>query len=145
MQITESIVVEAPRQTIFDLYRDLTIWPHVLADVAAVEVLYDDGYNQEFTMTVARSGGPETVRGIRYCRSPHELEMCQFTTPPMLKRMSGRWTFEEIDEHRTRLNAERSFETLAQDGEDAFAETLRGHLQANLKSFSREASRVAAG
>lgn len=143
--VVEEIVVDAPVQVIYDLYADLDAWPTVLPDVIGVEVRYNDGYNQEFSMTVDRPGGPETVRGIRYCRSPRELEMCQFDTPPMLSRMSGRWTFEGPEQGPTTVRAERRF-AMRDPGADAeaFAGHLRGFLRENLRLFGAAATTSAA-
>ena len=139
--VEETIVVDVPVQVIYDLYADLDAWPRVLPDVVAVEARYFDGYNQEFSMTVSRPGGPETVRGIRYCRPPRELEMCQFDTPPMLSRMSGRWTFEGPENGPTTVRAQRRF-VMRDPAADpaAFAVNLRGFLRDNLRLFAAAAT-----
>src|SRR3954449_7351086 len=108
-EITETVVVRRPVEEVYDAFADLTRWPEILPDTVGVEVLYFDGYNQEFTMTVARPAGPETVRGVRYCRPPFELELVQTVPPPAFTRMRGRWRFRP-DGDATVVVAARSFE-----------------------------------
>jgi len=109
MQIVESIHVNATPEETYAPFADLTRWPEILPDTVEVDVLYFDGYNQEFTMTVERPGGLETVRGIRYCRAPFELELVQTTPPPGFTRMAGSWTF-TAEDGGTRVAADRRFE-----------------------------------
>jgi ribosome-associated toxin RatA of RatAB toxin-antitoxin module len=138
VQISQSVVVEAPIEDVYGTFADLDRWVDVLPDCLAVEVLYADGYQQEFTMTVDRPAGPETVRGVRYCRAPRELELVQTTPPPKLGRMCGRWRFSERD-GRTTVVAQRDFELLdAEASEEAFAAGLGRTLRHNLELF-REA------
>lgn len=139
MNVVEEITVDVPPGLLYDLYCDLGRWPQVLADVVSVEVPYADGYQQEFSMTVSRPAGRETVRGVRYCRG-RELEMCQFTTPPALSRMSGRWTFDGPSAGPTTLRAERSFALRDPDGDaERFASHLREFLRENLRAFGEAA------
>lgn len=136
MNVVETITVDVPPGALYELYRDLERWPQVLDDIVSVDLHYDDGYHQEFSMTVRRPAGEETVRGVRYCRGG-ELEMCQFTTPPMLSRMSGRWTFDGPPDGPTTLIAERSFALRDPDGDvGSFAVHLRTYLRQNLSAFS---------
>ena len=69
---SSSVVIERPVEDVYDAFADLSRWPSILPDTVGVEVLCHEGYNQEFTMTVARPAGLETVRGVRYCRPPYE-------------------------------------------------------------------------
>lgn len=152
MKVVEELTVDAPPKVVYGLYADITAWPKVLDDVVSAEEVYFDGYNQEFTMTVERPGGEETVRGIRYCRptaldgsAPEslrtaELEMCQFTTPPMLSKMSGKWTFSGPEQGPTTVVAERHFAMKDPNAdEEAFAVNLRGFLKLNLEKFGQAA------
>lgn len=140
MKVVEELTVDAPPSVVYGLYADITAWPNVLDDVVSAEELYFDGYNQEFSMTVERPGGEETVRGIRYCRPTHELEMCQFTTPPMLSKMSGRWTFSGPDQGPTTIVAERQFAMKDPNADaEAFAVNLHGFLKLNLEKFGQAA------
>lgn len=140
VQVTETVVIARPVDEVYQAFADLARWPVVLPDVVGVEVGYDDGYNQEFTMTVERPAGNETVRGFRYRRAPRELELCQTTPPPGLSRMVGRWTFTE-DGAGTTVTAGRGFtlaggdEATAAERSEAFAVSLGGYLRTNLRLF----------
>ena len=147
MEITQSVLIESDVASVYRAFADLTRWKGILDDVLDATVLYDDGYHQEFTMTVARPAGPETVRGIRYCRPHRELELFQPQPPPGLRAMRGTWTFSQEDGgRRTRVVATRSFE-LAPDGrgdgstlagdEQAFARKLSDILSTNLHLFKK--------
>ena len=138
MQISQSVVVDAPITEVYGTFADLDRWVDVLPDCLCVEVLYADGYQQEFTMTVERPAGPETVRGVRYLRAPRELELVQVVPPPALRRMCGRWVFSEQD-GRTTVVAHRDVELLDPDAPaEAFAASLERTLRQNLELF-REA------
>lgn len=141
MEIIETIVVDAPVAPTYAAFADLDRWPEILPDTVSVDVTYSDGYNQEFTMTVERPGGEETVAGFRYCRPPHQLELVQTTPPPVMTRMSGLWNFSQAPGGGTEVTAIRRF-TLKSPGEggppvteDEFAVTLRSVLRTNLGYF----------
>ncbi len=139
MNVVEQVTVDVPPGELYELYCDLGRWPQVLDDVVSVEVPYTDGYQQEFSMMVRRPAGDETVRGVRYLRG-RELEMCQFSTPPALSRMSGRWTFDGPTEGPTTLRAERTFTLRDPDGDaHRFAGHLREFLRENLRAFGEAA------
>ena len=92
-------------------------------------------------MTVERPGGLETVRGIRYCRAPYELELVQTTPPPAMSRMSGIWSFAPAGGGATEVTATRRFSLRAPDdggppiGEEQFAVKLGEILRTNLELF----------
>ena len=142
MNITETVVIERDVDAVYGAFADLVGWTSVLPDVLDVQLLYDDGYNQEFTMTVDRAAGPETIRGIRYCRPPTELELFQPQPPPLLRSMQGLWRFDGVPGGPTTVVATRSFELpWSGDGEPsrahetAFAAKLSAVLRTNLDLF----------
>ena len=147
MQISETITIDAPIERTYAAFADLDRWPEILPDTVAVDVTYFDGYNQEFSMTVERPAGEETVRGFRYCRAPYELELVQTTPPPIMTRMSGLWTFAELAEGGTEVNATRRFnlKTPEQGGpavtEEQFSTTLGTILRTNLELFKAAVER----
>ncbi|NNG38501.1 hypothetical protein HJ588_04325 [Flexivirga sp. ID2601S] len=141
MNVVDTLTIDAPRDRIFDTFADLTQWPRILPDTVGVEVLYHDGFNQEFTMTVLRPAGEETVHGFRYLRRPHQLELVQTTPPPIMTYMNGVWDFTTNQDGSTVVTASRVFELRSvEDGgpagdEAQFAEKLRGLLHHNLTLF----------
>jgi uncharacterized membrane protein len=147
MEISETITIDAPIERTYWAFADLDRWPEILPDTLAVEVTYFDGYNQEFSMTVKRPGGDETVRGFRYCRPPLELELFQTSPPPAMERMSGVWSFTELPEGGTEVKATRRFSLKSpeQGGpavtEEQFAATLRTILRTNIELFKEAVER----
>lgn len=143
-EVTETIEIVRPLPEVYGAFADLRRWKDILSDVLDVRTPYDDGYNQEFTMTVERPGGAETVRGFRFCRAPREVEMVQTTPPPGLSRMVGHWSFEAVP-GGTLVTARRSFAlsvgaaapTDPVAATEEFGVKLTGFLRANLISFQR--------
>jgi hypothetical protein len=134
--ITERASFNRPVEEVYDAFADLSRWPAILPDTLDVDVLYFDGYNQEFAMTVDRPAGPETVRGVRYCRPPYELELVQTIPPPGFARMCGRWQFGSTDAGSVVI-ATREFRLAADAavGEEAVTEKLSQILRTNLELF----------
>lgn len=136
--ITETVTIKTSAAEVYKAFADLWRWKDILPDVLEVEVLYFDGYHQEFTMTVERPSGPETVQGIRYCRPYRELEMVQTTPPPGLSRMCGTWSFRE-DDGVTTVTATRNFRLASSEpgsaAEREFGERLAATLRNNLRLF----------
>lgn len=141
MNIIEVVEIDHTIDRVYTTFADLPRWCEILPDVLGIEILYFDGYNQEFTMTVERPAGPETVRGIRYCRPPHELEIFQPVPPPGLQSMSGRWVFAE-GPHGTTVTATRKFQLKpgdprSEEAEQQFGQRLQLLLRNNLLLFKK--------
>lgn len=130
MNVTRTVAIKAPVAEVYDAFADLARWNEILPDVLDVKVLYFDGYHQEFTMTVERPDGPETVRGVRYCRPHRELELVQTTPPPGFARMCGTWTFREAG-GATEVTAARDFRLA--DGHPASEQEVGERLALLLK------------
>lgn len=139
--ISEQLVIEREVTAVYRAFEDLQYWRQVLPDVLGVEVLYDDGRQQEFLMTVERPAGPETVRGFRFLVPQQRIELVQPQPPPGFKRMAGVWTFTP-GARGTLVEARRTFE-LATGGDpeqarratEETAQKLRGYLRKNLELF----------
>jgi hypothetical protein len=141
VEISETITVDAPIERTYDAFADLSRWPVILPDTLGVDVTYFDGYNQEFSMTVERPGGEETVRGFRFCRAPYELELVQTTPPPMMAHMTGMWRFAETVDGGTEVTATRRFALKPPEAggpgatDEEFAVKLGAILRTNLSLF----------
>lgn len=135
--VSESTLINRTIDNVYKAFADLEGWKSVLPDVLDVRVLYDDGAHQEFLMTVERPGGPETVRGVRFCKEPYKIAMFQPTPPPGFRRMVGVWTFAEDDARRTRVTATRWFDLAPGRDEAHVAGKLRGYLRTNLELFRK--------
>ena len=132
--ISASIVIRAGTAQVYRAFADIRFWASVLPDVRAVDVLYEDACHQEFTMTVERPPGEETVRAIRFLYPGRQIDLFQPQPPPGFSRMCGTWTFEPVGAG-TRVTATRTFHAYAA-GNAAAAETkLRGFLRRNLERF----------
>lgn len=108
----ESLIVDAAGSLVRDLLWDAEEWPSLLLHCTGMEVLYDDGLNQEFIMTVEVGETVEEIRSIRH-RGANEITYFQPTPPDPLLEHRGRWTAEPSDAgteivsfHEVRLNPE---------------------------------------
>lgn len=131
--------VESPAAAVYEVYADVASWPRHFDSVLAAEIVYDDGYNQEFTMTVQKDGRVESVRGVRYLRRPDEIEMCHFTPPPGMATFRCWRTFAGWPRGGSRVTELREFHraagTVASEGYEA-------GLQALLEQRIRDAAAV---
>ncbi|WP_437957069.1 phosphopantetheine-binding protein [Sorangium sp. So ce119] len=98
-----------------DAYRalfELAGWTQHLPHVLAVDIKYDDGRYQEFTMTVQSKTGTINVRSIRRCDGGDSIEFFQPQPPAFLLEHSGGWRFtplspdtcEVVTYHRWKVN-----------------------------------------
>jgi hypothetical protein len=134
--IKRRILIRKDVHSVFRAFADLDFWKRTLGDVLSVRIHYQDPVNSEFSMTVARPSGPETVRGIRFCYPQNCIEMVHLIPPPAFQSMRGVWKFRPIRE-ATLVSAERWF-TLKVGGQVSMAEAgskLSAYLQANLGLF----------
>ncbi|MBO3459175.1 SRPBCC family protein [Aetokthonos hydrillicola Thurmond2011] len=110
--ITKSIIIQNNINIVFKAFANLDNWQSLLDDVLNVEMLYDDGYHQEFLMTMSRPRGVETIRGFCFFSPNSRIEIFQPKPPSGFKTMTDIWTFEESKEG-TRVTVERRFELAA--------------------------------
>ena len=90
----ESVIMKAPVEKIYRLLRDADKWPEILPHCEAMEVLYDDGENQELIMTVKVRGENERIRTIRHCSPNRLISYFQPNPPPVLTAHIGQWLLE---------------------------------------------------
>jgi hypothetical protein len=135
-EIAGRVRVDGPIEVVYEAFEDVARWPWILPDTLDVAVHYFDGYNQEFSLTVAQPDGLETVRGVRYCRPPHDLELVHTIPPPGFSRLSGHWRFATVGD-ATEVLATRSFDLASADAHETAraAERLRRGLTADLERF----------
>lgn len=94
--ISTSIFIDRNINTVYDTFYDLSHWLRVLPDIIGVDMFYDDSRHQEFSMTVERPNGMETIRGIRFCERNSHLHLFQPQPPPGFSMMSGTWRFDVL-------------------------------------------------
>lgn len=100
---------------IFKILVDVNSWPHILPHCNSVDLLYDDGVNQEFIMEVNTPNGLEQIRSIRNVN--HEANVISYfqpTPPPIIMHHTGTWTLTDngggtniISQHTIALNHEQ--------------------------------------
>jgi len=132
MKIMKDIEINAPIEFTYNTYADILRWKDVLKDVRDVSVYYDDGFHQEFDMTVKRDDKEETVHSVRFCYPLHSIEIFQTKPPPHLSRMSGTWNFSA---HSTGTHVQASREFEIKQGSHFDISILEKFLEINLKSF----------
>lgn len=114
LDFQEEMVMEAKQGAIYALLRDAKKWPDLLPHCRHVEVLYDDGKNQEFVMAVDVRGEEEKIRSIRKCLDHSSIQYFQPAPPPVLKQHTGEWILKPeksgtrvVSKHSIRLNPDR--------------------------------------
>ena len=139
MMIEKRINIQASITSVYEAFYNFSHWQKALSDIVSVDVHYDDGKHQEFTMVVKRPEGNETVKGFRFCESNKRIELFQTTPPPLFHKMTGIWDFFANGKEVT-VMATRDF-TINNNATDASNETisvnLGNFLQANLNSFKK--------
>ncbi|MDF7673367.1 hypothetical protein PT277_10400 [Acetobacteraceae bacterium ESL0709] len=137
VKVSTRAFFDASVEDCFKVYWKLENWLIALDDILSVDVSYDDGEHQTFSMTVSRSTGEETVRGVRYGFWAKRLEVCQFTPPPGFCSMFGVWSFTSISNNRTCVNTERIFELIDHSKEEYTKENMVFLLNRNLSAFRK--------
>ena len=103
---------------VYRVLAEIRRWPEILPHCSCLDVLYDDGIGQEFTMTVGVGEGAERFRSVRTC-DPHALSITYFqpSPPSLLVLHHGSWAVraaaegsEVIAEHRVRIDSARCAE-----------------------------------
>src|SRR5580704_13369249 len=72
-------IFRADPESVYSTYWQLKLWPKVLRNILEVQVDYDDGVHQYFSMVVANDRDRETVRGVRIGTPYLKLELCQLS------------------------------------------------------------------
>jgi Polyketide cyclase / dehydrase and lipid transport len=140
-------IFQADMEVVFKLYWDIENWPKAIENIIDVNIDYDDGYHQYFSMIAANGDGQERVSGVRIGTPCRKLEMCQFSPPPGFKLMRGEWRFSSVADTRgvgTCVSAERVFAMNDPDREDAISSFLEALLAKNLLAFDSYLSRETA-
>jgi acyl carrier protein len=136
--LVEDIVIAAPRGAVWQGLFDVAAWPRKLPHVVAIDINYDDGRYQEFTMDVDGADGRRiSVRSVRRCAGDR-ITFFQPKPPVFLRHHCGEWFFRELDDGLTHLTTMHRW-TLA-DGISAaegtrIAGLLREHARLALDTW----------
>lgn len=96
-RFAENLLIDAAPEVILDLLWDAQEWPSLLQHCTGMEVLYDDGANQEFVMVVQVGETSERIRSIRR-KGDEGISYFQPTPPDPLLEHRGRWSFRATPE-----------------------------------------------
>lgn len=89
---SSGIEIKSTARQVFDLLYQVQEWPQVLPHCKKIKLLYEDGHNQEFEMTVVGVGEKlEVMRSIRHGYANRMIEYFQPSLPLALQRHEGRW------------------------------------------------------
>lgn len=136
--VQNALIFNNPIDQVYKTYWDLSQWPLALPDIMTAEADYDDGLNQNFSMTVRKDGQIEHVAGARFGSPYSKIELCQFQVPPGFKSMRGAWYFEAADAGSncaTKVIVKRTFELKNPAKLDVVSLMVSGLLVKNLEGF----------
>lgn len=148
-----SRVLLFPPADIYTLLAGAANWPNLLPHCQAVDMLYDDGSNQEFMIQVGTAYGSERIRSIRRCRRDLlTIEYFQPEPPPVITRHSGRWMLNSISggtevfiRHEFRLNPDACRDVFGDGDIASYKERIRHALEKNSITTLDSCERYLAG
>lgn len=120
MNIEAEVRINAPVNRVFNAFYDFSCWESILPNILAVDVKYDDGSNQSFSMKVLKGDDTEVISGNRFSKINEWIEVFHTSPPPVFKKMIGKWFFKQIGDV-TIVSASRDFSTMSKD----YAEVLK--------------------
>lgn len=136
--ICNSIVVEAPLATTFEISNRLESWPDIMPEYKKVEVFKQEGKKKWFHL-VHESGAEWT--SWRVLHSKASFAYAERHEPKLpFKFMHITWTYKEIDARQTEMTWEMSFELPKDctDLEQHWVDSLTEHTyinQAKMKAY----------
>ena len=88
------LVTSHPPKQCFTLLKKADMWKFILPHCTDIEMLYDDGENQEFIMTVEVGGSTERIRSVRTIEKD-TIRYFQTSPPFPLSEHRGVWEVSE--------------------------------------------------
>lgn len=142
-----STIIERDPKTVYQALFELENWPKLLPHVQTLNVLYDDGRYQEFTMTVTSETDTGTlkVRSVRLCdRINLQIKFFQPEPPAFLQHHAGGWKFIQLGENRCEVLTFHSWNLnheaaarIFQKYEERVSNLLLGHAKFALENWKR--------
>ncbi|PTU86835.1 hypothetical protein BUZ62_06680 [Staphylococcus pasteuri] len=107
----DSIQINTSAEKMINSIWNLDEWEEKLEHIKKIEILYDDGYNQEFLMGVKTENNSETVnvRSIRRKNNDNSIEFFQPEPPVYLLHHAGKWSFTPIDNNTVEVLLEHNW------------------------------------
>lgn len=89
--MVKSIHIAADATSVYEFMRDLNKWKEYVPHCKSLDILYDDGVNQIFTMAANQF---EAFRSVRVCENTElKISYFQISPPPLLSHHTGEWLF----------------------------------------------------
>lgn len=146
-----SIIIARPTEVVYEAMVNIEAWTKFLPHIKAVNVLYNDGRYQEFTMTVdsETEAGDLTVRSVRLCDQMNlQIDLFQVEPPPFLKHHAGGWKFFPLNEtkcevllfHTWNLNekvVEQVFQKTDKNNQEVLLNLMETHVKDVMENWKR--------
>ncbi|MFD7594483.1 aromatase/cyclase [Kitasatospora sp. NPDC059812] len=95
-EFEDSVLVDAPLETVYGFLHEAAEWPGRLPHVARLDLREDVPGIQHMAMDTRTADGSEhTTESIRICFPGTAIAYKQLRTPSMMSAHTGRWTFEQ--------------------------------------------------
>jgi hypothetical protein len=146
-----SQVVPVSSENAFTHFWDVNLLQQFWTAITQVGTSYDDGSNQECTMSVIRNGKQEDIRIVRF-RSQGDILFFNPQPPPMMAFHRGAWRFQPHFSGGCLVVAQREYQLRQQDGEtdeayerraQDFHRSFESRLDKLLTSFEQYCSQLA--
>ncbi|MFF2045696.1 aromatase/cyclase [Kitasatospora sp. NPDC058170] len=104
-EFEDSVLVDAPLETVYGFLNEAAEWPTRLPHVARLDLREDTPGIQHMSMDTRTADGSEhTTESIRICFPGAGIAYKQLRTPSMMSAHTGRWSFAQT-EHGVRVTS----------------------------------------
>ncbi len=137
-----------PQDLVYKALKQADKWPKYLPHVESIEMIYDDGTFQEFTLDILSADNKTlSVRSVRKCQEQDQINFFQPKPPVFLKHHAGEWTLKPLGPDQTAVLTTHSWNLNPssakaifpakprQTTEDQVMELLREHAEFALTSW----------
>ncbi|MFC3998517.1 aromatase/cyclase [Nocardiopsis sediminis] len=95
----DSVVIEAPLDTVYEFLYEAGKWTDRLPHVSAMDLREDVENVQVMTMrTTTADGSSHTTESVRVCFAPTRIAYKQVVTPALMSAHTGEWTLRAVPE-----------------------------------------------
>jgi len=136
MMIYEKKIVKCSQKEVANLFWDIHSWSKIWNPIEQIEMIYDDGFNQEFIMRVWRDKLCETVRVVRF-KIENSIFFFTPISPPMMKTHAGSWKFTALSKDLTCIEAHRSYELKSSHSDENFQRNFSNRVLCILEVFKK--------
>ncbi|MDQ1047525.1 SRPBCC family protein [Streptomyces sp. V4I2] len=151
--VTTRISVPHPPDAVHALLADVSGWPKFLPHCEGLDLRYDDGRHQEFTLDIRTPAGAETFRSVRHCDEERlSITYFQPEPPELLRRHEGDWQVraaaggsEVVSRHTVVLDRAACAKAFGTDDLRAQKQRVRDLLDANSRLTVESCARLLDG